>query len=160
MIKQGIIRVGTSLLFIGCCLVQAFANAATDVEEIEITGQRSSIQLRNIERQEAAMFALFNEFNSTDDFDISCRHVTHTGTLIPTWECEPAYLTNARQDNVYDFFTRAGAVLKTEAELKFENRVKAEQLDAEFKKVAREHPELVQAMLELNASKQRLAEGE
>lgn len=39
-----------------------------------VTGQRLSDLLLEIQRAEEAVFARFNELNSTDEFDIQCRH--------------------------------------------------------------------------------------
>lgn len=52
------------------------ANVETELEEIVIRGRRSPVwgALRaDIKRAEEAVYARFNEINSTDDFDIHCR---------------------------------------------------------------------------------------
>lgn len=174
MKKQGIFEPRTTLIFMACCLFHAPANAAIEaaaqepIEEIDVTGKRSSMQLRmEIERLEEGMFDLFNELNSSDDFDVACHKIKHTGTLIPTWECEPAYLTRARTQNAQDALRICGMspeelryCLKDDAELMFENRAKTEQLNAEIRQLALEHPELAKAMLELDAKKRSLVERE
>ncbi len=60
-----------------------------DVEEIIVRG-RSLGELRfEIRRSEAAVFARFNELNSTDDFDIKCRSETYYGHLARI--CQPNF---------------------------------------------------------------------
>jgi hypothetical protein len=133
------------------------------IEEIEVIGRSASRLRMEIERIEEGMFALFNELNSTDDFDVACRNSVRlgTGSRIPIRECEPAYLTKARAANAYDFVSSGGALLqKSDAELMFENRAKTEQLNVEIRELALEHPELATAMLELDAKKQSLMERE
>jgi hypothetical protein len=131
------------------------------IEEIEVIGRTSSRLRVEIQRIEERMFALFNELNSTDDFDVTCRNAPplYSGTRIPTSECEPAYLKKARAANAYDYFT-LGIELKSDADLKFENRVKTEQLNVEIRRLALDHPELAQAILELDATKRSLVERE
>lgn len=143
-------------------LLAAGANPQNQaIEEIQVTGQ-TAVRLRvQIERIEERLFALFNELNSTDDFDVACRIVVRlgTGSRIPIRECEPAFLTKARAANAHDYIT-LGMDLKSDADLLFENRVKTEQLNGEFSKLALDHPELTQAMLELDAKKRSLVERE
>jgi hypothetical protein len=119
------------------------------IEEIQVTGQSASRLRTEIQRIEKGMFAMFNELNSTDDFDVNCRY-----------QCEPAYLAKARAANVFDVLTFEGIELKDEADLLFENRVKTAQLNMEIRKLALEHPELATAMLDLEARKQSLVERE
>lgn len=153
------------LLGIGLIPLSVVAEAPSEpparqppIEEIEVIGERSLLQLRlEIKQAEVHMFDLFNALNSTDDFDVTCRNVTHTGTLIPTWECDAGYMRRARFQNVQDFLN-FGIPPKSEQELWWENRHKTEQLNAEMKAVAREHPELASAMIELHEKRQRLEE--
>jgi hypothetical protein len=49
------------------------AEPPEDVEEIIVRGKRIGELRLEIQRAEEALFARFNEINSTDDFDIHCR---------------------------------------------------------------------------------------
>ena len=160
------------MVFLGLGLAQVFAIAAEDapppeavlqaptpqnrIEEIEVIGQRSLIQLRlEIKQAEVHMFSLFNELNSKDEFDVNCRNVTHTGTLIPTWECDTGYIKEARFQNVQDFLD-FGIPPTSEEELWWESRHKTAQLNAEMKEIAKQHPDLAVAMIGLHEKRQRL----
>ena len=70
-----------------------------ELEEITVVGQRSLLSMRyQIRREEDNLYKLFNELNSTDEFDIKCRNVTRN-SYIPRRECEPKFFTKARQAN-------------------------------------------------------------
>jgi hypothetical protein len=126
------------------------------IEEVEVIGERSLLNLQiEIRNQEVAMYNIFNDLNSTDDFDVNCRNVTHTGTLIPTWECDAGFMTRLRFQNAQDFL-QFGFIPKTDEELYWENRHKVEALNAEMLALAKENPELAQAMLDLHAKRQRM----
>jgi hypothetical protein len=128
------------------------------IEEVEVIGERSILNLQiEIRNQEVAMYKLFNDLNSTDDFDVNCRNVIHTGTLIPTWECDAGFMTRLRFQNAQDFL-QFGMIPKTDEEMYWENRHKVEALNAEMIALAKENPELAEAMLELHAKRQRMEE--
>ena len=126
------------------------------IEEIEVIGERSTISLiYEIQQAEVQMYDIFNDLNSTDDFDVICRNVTHTGTLIPTWECDAGFMTRERFQNTQDFL-QFGFVPRSDEEMYWDNRDKVEALNAEMLELAKENPTLGQAMLELHAKRQRL----
>jgi hypothetical protein len=128
------------------------------IEEIEIIGERSTISLlHEIRDTELQMFEMFNELNSTDDFDVTCRNVTHTGTLIPTWECDAGFMTRERFQNTQDFL-QFGIIPRTDEDIYWENRHKVEALNAEMLALAKENPALARAMLDLHAKREQLAE--
>jgi hypothetical protein len=128
------------------------------IEEVEVIGERTLLNLQiEIRNQEVEMYNIFNDLNSTDDFDVNCRNVTHTGTLIPTWECDAGFMTRMRFQNTQDFL-QFGFVPKTDEELYWENRDKVEALNAEMIALAKENPALAEAMLELHAKRQRMEE--
>jgi hypothetical protein len=131
-----------------------------DIEEIEIIGQRSNQALRlEIQRVEERMFSLFNDLNSSDEFDVTCGKVTHTGTLIPVWECDVGYLKRARHLDALDFL-QFGFPARTEEQLYWDLREKSVEMNTEMRALALEHPELAEAMLTLNAKRNELAERE
>ena len=130
------------------------------IEEIEVIGERSTISLiYEIQQAEVQMYDIFNDLNSTDDFDVICRNVTHTGTLIPTWECDAGFMTRERFQNTQDFL-QFGFVPRSDEEMYWDNRDKVEALNAEMLELAKENPTLGQAMLELHAKRQRLEDKE
>lgn len=126
------------------------------IEEVEVIGERTMLNLQiEIRNQEVEMYNIFNDLNSTDDFDVNCRNVTHTGTLIPTWECDAGFMTRLRFQNTQDFL-QLGMLPKTDEEMYWENRHKVEALNAEMIALAKENPELAEAMLDLHEKRQRL----
>jgi hypothetical protein len=44
---------------------------------------------------EQRMFDLFNALNSNDEFDVACAHKTLTGSRLPPWQCEAAFMRDA-----------------------------------------------------------------
>jgi hypothetical protein len=128
------------------------------IEEITVVGERSTLfLLQEIKNAEVLMYDIFNDLNSTDDFDVICRNVIPTGTLIPTWECDAGFITRERFQNAQDLL-QFGFIQKTDEELYWENRDKVEALNAEMLSLAKENPGLAEAMLDLSAKMQRLEE--
>lgn len=130
--------------------------AGERIEEIEIVGQRSLIQLRSELRAiEGKAFKLFNELNSDDEFDVHCSRETPTGSRISYWQCVPRYLVNAQAQNAQDFLL-FGMAMKDQEQIWWENRYKHAQLNAEMKALAAQNPELLTTLLDLQAKQQRL----
>ena len=151
-----------AVLCLGLLLAQQSAVAAEEpqrpIEEIEVIGERSLISLEHeIRETEVQMYELFNDLNSTDDFDVTCRNVIHTGTLIPTWECDAGFMTRERFQNVQDFL-QSGFIPRTDEQMYWENRHKVAALNAEMLALAKENPALARAMLDLHAKRQRMEE--
>jgi hypothetical protein len=151
-----------AMLCMGLVLAQQSAVAAEGperpIEEIQVIGERSLITLQNeIRADEVQMYELFNDLNSNDDFDVTCRNITHTGTLIPTWECDAGFMTRERFQNVQDFL-QSGFIPKTDEQMYWENRHKVAALNAEMIALAKENPALARAMLDLHAKRQRMEE--
>ncbi len=128
------------------------------IEEITVVAEPSTIfLLGEIKNAEVMMYDIFNDLNSTDDFDVICRYITYTGTLIPTWECDAGFMTRERFRGAQNYL-QFGFIQKTDEELYWENRDRVEALNAEMLSLAKENPGLAEAMLDLNAKKQRLEE--
>jgi hypothetical protein len=141
-------------------VVARAAPASTNIEEVEIVGQRPlRFLIAKIERMERQMFDTFNELNDVDEFRVVCRSSS----------CVPVYFDRAKaQDGVAALsFDRDGTVSdreflslgippKSDAQIWFENRDKTEAFNAKIRALALEHPELAKSMLELNAEKLKL----
>ena len=128
------------------------------IEEITVVAEPSTIfLLEEIKNAEVMMYDIFNDLNSTDDFDVICRNITYTSTLIPTWECDAGFMTRERFQGAQDYL-QFGFIQKTDEELYWENRDRVEALNAEMLSLAKENPGLAEVMLDLNAKKQRLEE--
>ncbi len=148
-----------------------FLLTATAAAQSGAPEQTDVISLRaETERLEQNMYTLFNALNSNDDFDVACGHKAVTGSVIPAWQCEAAFMRNAatrdvgnRWDNQVGggndaFFgnSLSGNAPQTPEQLAFKYRRKTRQLNDEMKALALAHPELASAMLALNDAQQRL----
>ena len=129
-------------------------------EQIDIIALRAEVQ-----QLEQGMYNLFNKFNSTDDLDVQCLEKAPTGSTIPVWQCEAAFMkdvqsrdTASRWDNPLAGAanTQNGFIPQSGKQLSFANRKKAQQLNEEMKALGAQHPELGSAMLALHAKRQQL----
>ena len=69
------------------------------IEEIIVQGERTFFALRmEIESTETEVYNLFNELNSNDEFDVTCKKVRYTRSRIPRRTCMAAYL---RKEEAY-----------------------------------------------------------
>jgi hypothetical protein len=167
-------------LCMGLWLAQQTVVAAEEpqlpIEEIQVTGPRSMILLgQEIRKAEVQMYNLFNELNSTDDFDVTCGFVKDTGTQISAWKCMVGFMSHAEHRNTQEFLQTCFSPVseadeqvntqglppscflpKTDEQLNWENREKLDAMNAEMSALAKENPALAQAMLDLYAKKQRM----
>ena len=121
-------------------------------EEVVVRG-RSPEELRvEIERTENAVYARFNELNSSDEFDIHCSEHAPTGSNIPVRTCKPNFMLRAEQ-------RAGGASLNRMQGDRYSGapneRVYLEQkgaeLTAEIQRVAREDEQLMRDLTRLFA---------
>ena len=63
-----------------------------------------------IEEAEDQFYEIFNSHIEDDDFKISCRRETPTGSNIPVRICEPKFMVDARARNANTFGFNAGVV--------------------------------------------------
>ena len=63
-----------------------------------------------IEEAEDQFYEIFNTNVEDDDFKISCRRETPTGSNIPIRVCEPKFMVDARARNANNFGFNAGVV--------------------------------------------------
>ncbi|MEY4641288.1 MAG: hypothetical protein RLZZ227_1282 [Pseudomonadota bacterium] len=117
------------------------------------------------EQLEEKMYTLFNALNSTDDFDVACGHKAPTGSTIPVWQCDAAFMRDARVRDMSTQYdnptggaanTQNGFIPQSGQQLSFKNRKKTQALNDEMMALARQHPELASAMIALNAKRQQL----
>jgi hypothetical protein len=140
------------------------------VEEVIIHGRRTLFGLRReLEVAREHVWDIFNEINSNDDFDISCMNAARTGTRLTKRTCRPQYADTAT--------SRAGKALARRVhqcdptsgtygiclEMAMQNggseaqaeigriAIMDKRLDEEFRRLARERPELAAAILEFLA---------
>ncbi len=59
------------------------------LDEISVQGYRLSRLRQEIVEAEDRFFALYNDLNTRDEFDIVCQTVQHTGTIMKSRSCFP-----------------------------------------------------------------------
>lgn len=154
----------------------AAANASREepIEEVVVRGRRTLFTIRKeLEAARENVWTVFNDINSTDDFDISCSTAARTGTRITKRVCRPQYANEATRRAGQDLARRIrncgsepGAAGDACLERAMQNAssgaaaeigwttVMDQRLDAEFQGLAVEQPGLATAILEYFA-KQR-----
>lgn len=158
--------------------VLAADNQQREIEAVEVVGERSQVALaRSIREAEVRLYELFNELNSTDDYDVTCRFVQVTGSRVPDWRCEIGFMARAGYRNNQEFLQscfilvsdessgpntnglqHACILPKTDGQMYWENRDELTAMNAEMLALAKDNPELAQAMLDLYAKRQRMQE--
>lgn len=119
------------------------------LDEIRVTADNSLRSLRKeIRTADEVKYEIFNELNSRDDFDITCKWQVPTGTLRRQWSCIPGYMEKARSEDMdllrlsdWKFTPRSDWQLSVE----FAAEHKA--LKKEMTDLALKHPELATAMI-------------
>lgn len=168
-----------SLIFLGSCLFHVSAHAALfegpaldaidneestdniasppppEITEIIINAERPArlVLEEAYEAQEKA-FALFNDLNSNDEYDITCGNHTPTGTRIAQRRCEPLYYKNAQFQATQDYLQGLSIDLPSEVALWQQLTPKTEHLNKEIRELALEHPELAESLLLYNQKMQ------
>ena len=147
------------LLFLLAANAAAQSEAAsTAQEQIGVTALRA--ETRQLEQN---MYNVFNKLNSSDDLDVACGEKPVTGSTIPVWQCDAAFMRDAgstdvgrRFDNNPTRDNQFAYAPQSARQLSFNHRKKTRQLNDEMKALALAHPELGSAMLALHAKRQQL----
>lgn len=157
-----------SLLFAASmdAAAQPAAQPADAIEEAD-TPRALRAEIRTLERD---MFELFNELNSNDEFDVTCDYHTPTGSKVPLWQCEPAFIRIAESAEYMQMKDNAAAtggglrglgyLPRRGDDVAFMQREKAAQMQEEMRALALAHPELATAIVALHARRLQLAEME
>lgn len=133
-------------------------DADSEIEEIVVIGELSRSALEEqIVMVQNEIYRIFNDKNSSDDFDFTCRTMTPTGTHISRRICEPKFLARARQRNITDSLDGLDILLSSET-LQAHLKREYEQLNAEFTKLYEEEETLAEVMNILAALNSRLAQ--
>lgn len=130
-----------------------------DITEIIVNAERPArLVLDEAHAAQELAFSLFNELNSTDEFDISCREYTPTSTKLPVRVCEPRYFKTAQTQYAQDLIQIGAIQPPSERALWQELAPKTEQLNREMRELALEHPQLAEALLLYNEKLQEYEE--
>jgi hypothetical protein len=137
--------------------------------ELEQAGAKSDVIVLRAETQklEQDMYTLFNALNSSDDFDVVCDEKAVTGSKIPVWQCDAAFMRDAsatdvgrRFDNNPTRQSQFANAPKTSKQISNSYQDKVQKLNDEMKTLAAKNPELGTAMLALHAKRQQLEQAE
>lgn len=83
---------------------QIAAESAMELEEVEVIGKKLHQLQRELVEAQDRFYALYNELNTNDDFDIHCLMEARTGALIRKRECRLEFLMEASAQEAQDFF--------------------------------------------------------
>jgi hypothetical protein len=129
-------------------------------DEVIVRGQtRKDLRLQ-IEIAENAVYARFNDINSTDDFDIHCRDEMLTGSRIPRRICQANFWRDAQADAGQET-TRAlqGAFAFDPQAIKGEAIYRRTQFDEEMRRLISEDKELKEAVVRLATLREAVSGG-
>ena len=150
-----------------------------DIEEFVVRGRKPRELRTALEAARVRVYEVFNALNSDDRFDVRCRHEAATGRRMRKHICRPRFQDEISAAAAEAFMYALKEVCpadmagqeclfrrKFAASLALE-RAQAEEVRAgplqelfvlEFERIALEHPELQQAMLEYEVVEQALQE--
>jgi hypothetical protein len=150
-------------MLVALLTASAAAQSASPAQQnIDIITLRAETQ-----KLEQEMYTVFNQLNSTDDFDVTCLEKAPTGSTIPVWQCEAAFMKDARSKALSGRWdnpssrstnTQRGFIPQSGGQISFNNRKKTQALNDELMTLARQHPQLATAMLTLHAKRLQLEE--
>lgn len=133
------------LLFAALLILPAFqVNAQENEGEVIVIADLNRAEVAQfIEEAEDQFYAIFNANIDDDDYKITCRRETPTGSNIPVRMCEPAFMIRARADNANTFGFNAGVVVPDKAILA-SVQPEYERLQQMMEQMTREVPEFAQ----------------
>jgi hypothetical protein len=81
------------------------ATSTQEIEEVQVVGKRLYQMRQDIIEAEERFFALYNELNKEDDFDVHCREDVPTGSRIARRTCRVAFVEKAQAEEARAFLT-------------------------------------------------------
>ena len=115
-----------------------------DLEEIIVTAPRTLRSMRaEIEEVQNRAFALFNELNVDNDYDIVCRRETPTGSHIPVRVCRPRYVDRLEAEATQDFLA-GDAYFDPGGDIMYHDNI----LRQKIGRMAEENPDFYHALAE------------
>lgn len=119
------------------------------VEQIIVTAQQSFQSLRaQIDLAEVRLYSVYNELNEINEFDVDCRRSDWAGTHITEQICWPQFMTEMAARNVQDWRFGIDMLIPVE-HLKLQSKPEFEALRANIRRVAGEHSDAADALLEV-----------
>lgn len=150
----------TALLAASAVLAQEQEPAPAVGDEIVVRGVSPAFLRRERERAEDRMFALFNELNERDEFDIHCRDEAPLGTRMTRRVCAPNFVTRANSDASRQMlYGMTGGYGGDPQVFLAGNARKFRQMQAELAKLMAKHSELASAVTRVaNLQRMRAAD--
>ena len=96
-----------------------------------------------IEEAEDQFYAIFNANVDDEDYQISCRRETPTGSNIPIRVCEPTFMVRARAENANTIGFNAGVVVPDSA-IRASVEPEYKRLQEKMEQMTQEVPEFAQ----------------
>ncbi len=130
-----------ALLHAGQLQAENSDSEAEEIDEVTVIGARPLADLRReITLAEDRMYAIFNELNTDDGYDIICKKETRIGSQIPKRVCLARMYRERRSEAAMD-----------ETEVFVEGRMPAARrhqriLVGKMRALAEQHPELLKAV--------------
>lgn len=145
----------TVVIVLGLSSAPLFSQEGEDAaDEITVVAAPSLASMRaELVRAEDAVYALFNELNDDDAYDIICRNETKVGSQIPYRVCLASILRDTKVEQELDEDTGTVSVSRKASQSRH-RRILAEKM----RQLAIENPELLEALKNRLALKKRLEE--
>jgi hypothetical protein len=145
----------TAVIVLGLSSVPLFSQEGENAgDEIIVIGAPSLQSLRaDLVRAEDAAYALFNELNDDDAYDIICKKETRIGSQFRYRVCLPAILRDTEVEQALDEDTGTVSVSRKASQSRHQ-KILAEKM----RQLAIENPELLEALRVRLALKKRLEE--
>lgn len=84
----------------------AEARQSEELDEVQVVGKRLRQLQHDIITAENRFFALYNELNTDNDFDVHCSNELRTNThIVRGNDCKPVYLEKAQMEEARGFLT-------------------------------------------------------
>jgi hypothetical protein len=77
---------------------------AEELDEVTVEGQRLAEMRKRIVAAEDRFYALYNELNKNDDFDVHCVNEAPLGTRLKKRKCQPEFYSQAETDYALSFW--------------------------------------------------------
>ena len=145
----------TVVIVLGLSSAPLFSQEGEDArDEITVVGAPSLASMRaDLVRAEDAVYALFNELNDDDAYDIICRKETKVGSQVPYRVCLASILRDTEVEEALDEDTGTVSVSRKASQSRHQKT-----LMEKMRQLAIENPELLEALKTRLALKKRLEE--
>lgn len=115
--------------------------------QVTVIGDTSMGSLeRDVIEAHELKFKVFNNLNSTDEFDITCGWTERINTRIKDWTCDVGYIKKAREEAIRDWLER-DIPIPSDGMLLTKYAYKGRALNREMRALASKYPEMAVAII-------------